>query len=295
VLRAALGSRLVVSGAATLDGGLTVTGDATDGLATDVLSFGSRSGAWASTTLPTADGLVVDLSLGDSAATVTAHLKPNPLPDPTVTPVPIPPTPDPPVPGKKAVIEQIKGEVSVKPPSGGGFTPVTADGNIPNGSIVDTRKGTVTITTASSYTDPEKAPTSVTVSAAIFKVRQVQAAATGTAVTDLLLQTPKVDKQACTSRKGVPRTHTVRRIVAASAKGVVRTFARAAVLTTTRGAAWEMRDRCDGTLASVRSGRAKLFDRIRGHRRTLKARQRLLVKAHLFALERLRLKKVPKP
>jgi hypothetical protein len=210
----------------------------------------------------------------------------------------------------RGVVAPDSGTVLVQlPPDSGvgvasGFVPLEHAASLPVGSLVDARKGQVTLTTASSFTDPKKPPTTISVSAALFQIRQTRAADGRTAVTDLILKTPPGLAHACLPpHKGVVRTlqrarprvshRTIRRIRVA-AKGVVRAFGRVAVLTG-RDATFELRDRCDGTTARVSKGRASLFDRIRGRQSKLRLRHTRIVRARLFTARRLHLKKVPRP
>jgi hypothetical protein len=208
------------------------------------------------------------------------------------------------------VAEADGGAVLVQPPpsspgaAAAPFVPLAAAASVPMGSVIDARKGQVTLTTASSFTNPQRPPAKLSVAAGIFRIRQVRATDGRTAVTDLIMLTPPGLARACVPpHKGIVRTlrrarprpshRTIRRLKV-TAKGVVRAFGSVAVLSA-RDASFEMRDRCDGTSAHVSRGSGTLFDRIRGRTARVRPGQSRLVRARLFTARRLHLKKVPRP
>jgi len=305
------GGVLSVRGAAALDGTLAFDrSDAVpdDGAVLPVIRYGSLSGGWATVAVAPLAGFSFRVAYAQDGAALTVHRDPLPIPPP---PPPPPPAPEPtPVPGVRSVAVADRGTVLVQQPAGpqpgvaATFEPLKGTTSLPVGSVIDARNGQVTLTTASSFTDPGRPPTTLTVAAAIFQIRQTRARDGRTAVTDLILKTPPGRGRACLPpHKGVVRTlqrararvshRTIRRL-RVTAKGVVRAFGKVAVLST-RDATFELRDRCDGTSAHVSQGRANLFDRIHGRTARLRARQTAIVRARLFAARRLHLKKVPRP
>jgi hypothetical protein len=305
------GGVLAVRGAAALDGTLAFDrGDAVpdDGASFPVIRYGSLSGGWATVAVAPLAGFSFRVAYAQDAAALTVHRDPLPIPPP-----PPPPPPPTPVPGVRSVAVADRGTVLVRQPAGpqpgvaATFEPLKGTTSLPVGSVIDARKGQVTLTTASSFAPgaPGRS-TTVSVAAAIFRIRQVHATDGRTAVTDVLVSTPPGLGRACLPpHKGVTRTlkrsrhparvsHRTIRRVRVTAKGLVRAFGKVAVVSTRNGA-FEMRDRCDGTSARLIAGRASLFDRRHGRASRLRARHLALVRARLFAARRLHLKRVPRP
>jgi hypothetical protein len=318
------GGVLSVRGAAALDGTLAFDrggGVPDDGATFPVIRYGSLSGAWATVAVAPLAGVTFPIAYGAGAASLSArHIPAAPTPAPTVTPTPTvtdaaTPTPVPPPPAKpgvRGVVTPVRGTVVVRlPPASPGapatVVPLVHAASLPVGSVVDARKGQVTLTTASSFTNPGRSPTTISVSAGIFRIRQVRATDGHTAVTDLIVRTPPGLAHACTApHKGVARrlararpraSHRTIRHLHVVAKGIVRAFGRVGVLTTHK-ATFDLRDRCDGTAARVTKGRASLFDRIHGGQSQLRAarhaRHARLIRARLFTAHRLHLKRVPR-
>ena len=149
--------------------------------------------------------------------------------------------------------------------------------SLPVGAVVDARKGELTLTAAS---DARGRAASARLRAGIFRIRQARARGLATVSTDLVLVTPAGQSRACARRpppKGLVRQLSV------TAKGLFRTVAGAGVV---RGAnaSWTVSDRCNGTLTQVRTGRVSV--RAARATRTLRAGQRYLIKARLFAARR---------
>jgi hypothetical protein len=284
---------LAVTGTATLAGTLAVDPAAvSDGATIPLLTAAAVSGRWAA---PAATpDYNFDVGYGATSVTLTAH-KPPPfiiacspcVPEPIVAPAP----------GHGAATDAVKGTVLVKQPGTNVFTPVTKGTIVRPGTVVDATKGTISLLAASSK-DGKKPPTQISVAAAIFTLQQQTARDKRTEVTDLVIKTPAGLAHACAPRKGLKpsRIATIRRIRATVAKGVVRTLAAAAVLTT-RNASFAMRDRCDGTSTRLRRGKGKLFDRVTGRRVRLSAAARrvYIARTKLFQIRQARLRKIPKP
>ena len=187
--------------------------------------------------------------------------------------------------GKAASVTVLSGTVLIRLPGQGAFVPLVAGSraatpgpyvplkgstvSVPVGSSVDTRKGTVALSSAGDYRKPADRRhrlQNATLSAAIFTIRQRTAAQArarlhkrerlvGIPSTDLLLQTPagQTRKARC-RRTGRGGTGLVRRI-SGFGKGLFRTFGVDSV-TTIRNATWVVEDRCNGTLTEVGKGSA---------------------------------------
>src|SRR5439155_23233448 len=133
--------------------------------------------------------------------------------------------------GVRVATTVASGQVLVQTPQG--FVPLGS--TAPVGAVIDARKGSLVVATASGD--------SATLAAGIFRIKQQ-----GADPTTFELVTPPGQARACaTRRKGVVRT------LSLSAKGVFRTVGARRV-TTGRNATWTTADRCDGTLTRVRRG-----------------------------------------
>jgi hypothetical protein len=165
----------------------------------------------------------------------------------------------PPLLGLAANVETVKGAVFVKVPGPAGqqFVPLSAARQIPIGSQLDTRKGTVRLTTAS--TTPGQV-FSGDFGAGVFKVTQSRKPSQK-GLTELRLMGSSFKN--CTARKAtVQAARKSKRKVRAlrgSAKGRFRTRGRYSAATV-RGTQWTVTDRCDGTLTSVKSGKVDVRD-----------------------------------
>lgn len=165
----------------------------------------------------------------------------------------------PPVAGRQVDVSPVSGTVLVALP-GGQFGPLTGGEQIPVGATVDTRHGTVSLTSAASLAG---ATQNGEFSGAIFKIAQQRVA---NAVTDLQLAGGSF--ASCTrarrasAARSLPR-RTVRSL-RGSARGRYRTSGRYSSATV-HGTDWTVADRCDGTLTSVRQGVVLVKD-FRRHR-----------------------------
>jgi hypothetical protein len=141
------------------------------------------------------------------------------------------------------------------------FSPLRLQGQIPVGSLLDTRKGTVKLTSAASAGG---APTA-DFSAGVFQVLQSRAAK-ARGLTELRLKGASFSK--CTVRRGkkgsveaeaARKSHRTIRRLRGRGKGRFRTRGRYSAATV-RGTDWTVTDRCDGTLTSVRRGKVVVKD-----------------------------------
>jgi hypothetical protein len=181
--------------------------------------------------------------------------------------------PPPPVAGVAVNVSVVKGEVLVKLPAGAsarqkgqGFVPLSQARQIPVGSTLDTRKGTVALTAAANSSGKTQVGQ---FTAGLFQILQARAARpvarlklSGGSFSSCGKITARSARRKKLSRKTI-------RQVRGDAKGNFRTEGRYAAATV-RGTAWTMSDRCDGTLTKVRRGVVVVRDRLA--RRTIRVR-----------------------
>jgi hypothetical protein len=190
----------------------------------------------------------------------------------------------PPVAGKSVVAEVVRGTVLIQVPSGkrirrsarkstvargAKFRRYRGRANIPVGSILDTRRGRVAITSAA---DLHGATQSGQFYDGVFRIKQKRQA-------DLI-----TDAELVTSRakcgKGSARTSRTRRLgrLWATGKGRFRTRGRYSAASV-RGTTWLTEDRCDGTFTKVSRGTVSVLDRVKGKTVVLTAGQSYLARA----------------
>jgi hypothetical protein len=184
--------------------------------------------------------------------------------------------------------DQVKGTVRVGIPtraaSAGGsahasqkgvtFVPLSEARQIPVGSFVDTRKGTVRLQSAANPTGKRQTGTFLQ---GLFQVKQSKKRS-ARGLTDLILKGSSFRR--CGSGKGASAAlsrATIRRL-RASARGRYRTSGRNSSATV-RGTAWDVTDRCDGTLTKVRRGRVVVRDFRRKKNITLTSGKSYLARA----------------
>lgn len=176
----------------------------------------------------------------------------------------------PPKVGKSVVVSVVSGKVLVKPPKARTFVSLTAAANIPVGALVDTRKGTVRLTSASDSTGATQTALAFD---GLFKVAQKAAAKP---VTDLVLSGGSFARCPRGSRAAAaPRS--VRKLWA-NGSGKFRTTGRFSSATV-RGTTWLTTDRCDGTLTRVTSGSVTVRDLARKRNVVVRAPQTYLARA----------------
>jgi hypothetical protein len=166
----------------------------------------------------------------------------------------------PPVLGKSMAVAPVDGKVLVRLPSSGGYVSLAAAGSVPNGSVVDARRGTLTLKTA---LDTSGRVQTAKVRGAVFEVRQ---SATGNGMTDLVLRggrpasCPPAGSSAAgriaavTRKKGKPGA-----LWARDSHGRFRTRGRNSVATV-RGTRWSTRETCAGTVTRVMQGAVDVRD-----------------------------------
>jgi hypothetical protein len=169
---------------------------------------------------------------------------PAPTPTPTPTPEPTPEF------RRTVVVEPVEGTVLVCPRRPTQCTPLRAGGTIPFGATVNTKRGTVELTSLSSAGGtPQKAK----FSDGIFKVTQ------SGAYTLLTLSEPLApcSKRARASQSKKPKS----RKLWGDGKGKFRTRGRYAAATV-RGTRWLTQDTCAGTLIRVTQGAVNVRDNV---------------------------------
>jgi len=245
-----------VYGATTAYGSLTPLGNVPKGKA-NVLVSATLTGLQPSTTYhfqvvarssdgTTAGGdLTLTTAADQSAPEVTAPSPGDPGSTPTAPVTNETPAAPTPVLGRSVNVAATVGTVVVRPPGAARPVPLEATTSIPVGSIVDTRKGAVALTTAL----PGGATQDATVHGGLFQVRQP---VSGKGMTELVLRGPKPTcgaRAAAASGRRPPR-----KLWSSDHGGRFRTRGSNAVATV-RGTSWYMADRCDGTYTRVKHGK----------------------------------------
>jgi hypothetical protein len=180
----------------------------------------------------------------------------------------------PPVLGRSVTVARVSGTVLVKV-KGQSFKPLTADRGIPVGSLVDTRRGVVSLTSA---VNARGTTQSGTFTAGIFQVLQARRSR---GLTNLRLSGKGFGRCARAGKASAARRRLSRRVIRklrANAKGRFRTTGKYASATV-RGTRWDMSDRCDGTLTRVRRGQVVVDDRRRKRKITVRAGKSYLARA----------------
>ena len=187
---------------------------------------------------------------------------PVPAPAAPAIPAPVEPAPLPvpePVIGRTMVVAPVAGSVSVRMPGQTGYSPLTAGGSVPVGAMVDTRGGTVQLTSALG----NGATQAGTFHGAVFEVRQ---SAKGKGMTDLVLRGG--DYSACPKRRAgaggraaavTRKKPPARKLWGQDSGGRFRTHGRNSVATV-RGTRWVTTDTCAGTRTTVTEGAVAVRD-----------------------------------
>jgi hypothetical protein len=190
----------------------------------------------------------------------------------------------PPTPFKTVQVRVLSGEVFIKYPAGqgpgakaaqkgrlpSGFVPLRGAAIVPVGSTLDTTKGRLGVTSAA--TTRGRTQTGA-FSEGAFQIRQIRArraakrrrqrARSTNLNTDLVLSGGNFKARCARRGKAVVRS------LNGDAKGRFRTVGRASVATV-RGTVWLTKDRCDGTVTTVREGTVLVDDKVR--RRVVRVR-----------------------
>jgi hypothetical protein len=155
--------------------------------------------------------------------------------------------------GHSVGVDEQAGSVLVRLPGATRAVPLTDAASIPVGSILDTRKGTVALSSAL----PGAGSQTGTFHGGLFEVRQP---AGGRGMTELVLRGPLPlctgggARAAAVSAKRPPRV-----LWGRDDHGRFRTRGSNSVATV-RGTSWYVADRCDGTLTRVSSGSVSVRD-----------------------------------
>jgi hypothetical protein len=168
------------------------------------------------------------------------------------------------------------GEVRVLK-AGEGFVPFAGAANVPIGSVIDTTKGRLAVTTAAKFGGGAQTQ-SARLSAGIFQAKQRRAKGKA-AVTDLRLRTPAGSSRACAAGRRAPAKGV--RALTGVTKGRYRAVGAAAIATSTN-ATWTVTDTCNGTRVSVTRGSVSVRDLERGRTVTVRPGRSYLAKAKLF-------------
>ena len=163
-------------------------------------------------------------------------------PDQTFT-TPADPAPPAPVLAKNVDAKPVSGKVFLL--VGGKLVPLTEADQLRAGTVVDTRNGSLQLTTASSQKHKQQTGT---FGGAIFKITQVHSGLTTLSLVESALKgAPSFASCKTKGAHAAALSNKVLQLLHSSAKGKFRTKGRYAAATV-RGTKWTIADRCDGTL-----------------------------------------------
>ncbi len=151
------------------------------------------------------------------------------------------------------------------------FVPLTAARQLPVGSILDTRRGSLTLTAASTKAGE--------VFSGVFSAGVFQTLQSRSGLTTLPLKGSSF--RACAARAGQASAALSRRVIRrmrSSASGRFRTRGRYSAATV-RGTIWQTIDRCDGTLTKVTRGTVVVRDFRKRRNITVRAGKSYLARA----------------
>ena len=187
---------------------------------------------------------------------------PTPTPTPTVTPAPTP------VAGKSVVAKPVKGTIKIKLPGTNTFVDLEVTQGIPDGSTLDTRHGTVQLT---SIQKPGGKLQTAIFFDGLFKLTQTKT------TTDLTLNEPLAPcrKRAHAAAAAAKQAKT--RKLWGSGHGSFRTRGQYSAATV-RGTKWLVEDSCAGTLTRVAHGVVSVRDNVRHKTITLRAGKQYLAR-----------------
>jgi streptogramin lyase len=206
-----------------------------------------------------------DISASGPAPTTTAT--PTSTPAPAADPAPDTPAvtpatghaPAPPRLGHGVVIRPVSGAVRFKAPGASGYSALGGGVNLPVGSLVDTRRGRVSLQSAR---DTHGRTQTGTFWGGVFQVRQRRH---GRGVTDIVLRNGNFSRcgavagTSALAREAGGKRRVVRRLWGKDRHARFRTHGRDSVATV-RGTKWVTTDRCDGTLTKVSEGKVLVRD-----------------------------------
>jgi hypothetical protein len=163
-----------------------------------------------------------------------------------------PPVVPPPVTGKAVNVQPVRGKVTIKVP-GGRTVPLVDAEQIPTGSVIDTRKGTVRLISTAAKGKVQNA----LFFQGLFKVTQTR----GSRPMTVLRLTEKLARCKAGKGKGKAKTSAKRRKrrLWGNGSGSFRTSGRRSAATVS-GTKWLVEDSCAGTLTRVARGKVKVRD-----------------------------------
>ena len=179
--------------------------------------------------------------------------------------------PPPPVLGKTQNAAPVSGKTFIL--INGKFVPLTSATKIPSGATIDALHGTLSLTSA---TGAGKKTQTGTFGGAVFKVTQATARVSPPFRSSTTPSRARHASPSCTTKKpgkastAALSSKTLQLLHARDNHGKFRSKGRYAAATT-RGTAWSMADRCDGTLTSVSSGAVTVNDLVRHVNVTVRA------------------------
>ena len=187
-----------------------------------------------------------------------------------------------PVLGKAVDVRPVSGQVFVRSPGASGFVPLSSAAQIPVGSAIDARAGTLQLTSA---TPRKNTIFTGTFGGAIFSISQGKSPAQK-GLTTLQLVDSGVSGGPSYSRCTAPNKDAVNarvnsrvlQLLRANAHGTFRTRGRYSAATV-RGTNWDTVERCDGTLVIVHRGTVVVTDFRRHKNIVVAAGHRYLAKA----------------
>ena len=192
-----------------------------------------------------------------------------------------------PVLGRRVNVRVVRGRVFVSLPAAGARASASVPGlkgrrfvalrtarQIPVGSLLDTRRGTVRLTSARNAAG---ATQSGAFTAGVLQVLQSRSAR-ARGLTDLRLKGSSFRGCGAGGASAARLSRRSVRRLRANANGRFRTRGRYSAATV-RGTVWETIDRCDGTLTRVRRGRVVVRDFRRGKTITVRAGRSYLARA----------------
>jgi hypothetical protein len=182
--------------------------------------------------------------------------QPQPQPQPTPTPVA----------NKTVVAKEVAGRVRVRRPGSRSFVELDGTQGIPVGSTLDTKRGTVELT---SVPRAGAAPETAAFHDGIFRLTQSRGI-TDLKLTEALARCPK--RSARTSAKK-PKT----RRLWGKGSGKFRTTGSYSAATV-RGTEWLVQDSCAGTLTRVREGTVSVRDKVKKRTILVRAGKRYLAR-----------------
>ena len=169
--------------------------------------------------------------------------------------------------GRTVVLAATKGRVLVRAPGRGqGFVALSGADDVPVGSVIDTRKGTVALSSALANGKTQTG----TFNGGLFKVAQSkkERGMTRLTLTGKLSCSPTASASSTTA--SASRRGSRRRLWGRDRRGRFGTNGRNSAATV-RGTQWLTEDRCNGTLTRVVKGAVEVYDKV--------AKKRVLVRA----------------